>query len=327
MEVGIIKELDEKMNQERLRLIALGRAKEAELGKKEGELFSTVLITEVEHIVHRWANGFFSTAGGYYSCTDKSIKILASLVGNRVIADEIMLHELAHGLDQVTEGYTERMSQHDERFIIAARTLGADVSRYIKDRKQRETEKEYEEEKRQNYIPTEFSTLPGDKNSCSMVFNIARQPTMISRASFTMTQAYTDIYGDWKKDVWTENRYVMCGWGTRENIEFAQKLFPELEDAIRKTTRKHAKNYPLFQKNDFIEGIRYGFIYSLREQGFKYASNFDLSYVEHMKKRLNDKKVSRTPVYVSTFWKAFEEGNQLAKDIMNKYPKAEDNNE
>lgn len=36
MEVGIIKELDEKIKQERLRLIALGRAKEKELGKKEG---------------------------------------------------------------------------------------------------------------------------------------------------------------------------------------------------------------------------------------------------------------------------------------------------
>lgn len=300
MEIGIIKELDEKMNQERLRFIALGRAKEVELGKKEGELFSTVLITEVEHIVHRWVNGFFSTAGDYYNRTDKSIKILASWEGNRVITDKIILHELAHRQDQTTEGYAERMSQHDERFIIAARTLEADVSSYIKDRKQRETEKEYEEEKWQNYIPTEFSPLPTDKNSCPMVFNIARQPTMISRASFTMTQAYADIYGDWKKDVWTENRYIMCGWGTRKNMELAQKLFPELEDAIRKTTRKHTKNYPLFQKNDFIEGIRYGFIYSLREQGFKYVSNFDLSYVKHMKDCLNGKGASPTLFISST---------------------------
>ena len=142
MEVGIIKELDERMNQERLRLIALGRAKEAELGKKEGELFSTVLITEVQHIVR----GGFWIAGGYYTLFDKSIKILASSMNDRMSSDEIMLHELAHGLDHATDGFKTRPNYHDERFIAAARTLGAGVSRYVKDSKQRKLEEEYEED-------------------------------------------------------------------------------------------------------------------------------------------------------------------------------------
>ena len=67
--------------------------------------------------------------------------------------------------------------------------------------------------------------------------------------------------------------------------------------------------------------------FSSEEQGFYRAMNFDLSYVEYMKERLNDKEVSPTPVFVGNFWKAFEEGNQLAEDVMSKYPKAEDNNE
>ena len=320
MEVGIIKELDEKMNQERLRLIALGRAKEAELGKKEGELFSTVLITEVQHIVR----GGFWIAGGYYTLFDKSIKILASSMNDRMSSDEIMLHELAHGLDHATDGFKTRPNYHDERFIAAARTLGAGVSRYVKDSKQRKLEEEYEEEKWQSYVPPEFSAFPADSNNCSLIFEVSKRPALISRCSFQMAQAYTGIYGDWKKDICNENKYVMCGWGPRENIELAHKLFPELKNAVRNTTRKHAINFPSDDRNGVIEGLKYGFIYNLREHGFKHAAKFDLSEID---KDFAYQKANFPNAPLQEPWIGFHEGQQIAEDMMGKDQKKENDNE
>ena len=301
------------MNHERLRLIALGRAKEAELGKKEGELFSTVLITE-----HGRSRGF-STAVGYYTWSDKSIKILDSCMDNRKIADEIMLHELAHGLDHVTEGYIARPNCHDERFIVIARALGANVSNYIKDYKRWIAEEKYEEEKWQNYIPPEFSTIPDDRNSCSLIFKIDKRPTLISKASFLMTQAYANIYGDWNKGCWNfEHRYIMCGWGARENIELAKELFSELENAVNITAKNHVKNFPSDDRNGVIEGIKYGFIYSLREHGFKRAANFDLSEID---KDFAYQKSNFPNVPLQEPWIGFYEGQKLAEDIIGKYQK------
>ena len=46
MKIGKIMKYDAWFNNERLRLIALGREKEKEIGKESGELFSTVLIAK-----------------------------------------------------------------------------------------------------------------------------------------------------------------------------------------------------------------------------------------------------------------------------------------
>ena len=56
MGIGMITKLNEEMNHERLKLIALGRAKEKELGRKPGELFST-LISRSLHLLSRAKDG------------------------------------------------------------------------------------------------------------------------------------------------------------------------------------------------------------------------------------------------------------------------------
>ena len=85
---------------------------------------------------------------GYYRNDDKAIRIYDRYLSEgRAFTDEIMLHKLAHGLDLATEGYTERSNCHDERFVIAARALGADVSRYLKDSKEKMREEALEKER------------------------------------------------------------------------------------------------------------------------------------------------------------------------------------
>ena len=102
-----------------------------ECATKPGELFSTVLFTK----------GLSKGQGvriGYYRNDDKAIRIYDRYLSQgRAFTDEIILHELAHGLDYTTEGSTEKSNCHDERFVIAARALGANVSRYLKDNKEK----------------------------------------------------------------------------------------------------------------------------------------------------------------------------------------------
>lgn len=175
MEIGKITKLNENMNYERLRLIALGRRKEKELGKKPGELFSTVLFTTG----YSKGQGGAITAG-YYKNEDKTIRIYDRYLSKgRAYTDEIMLHELVHGLDHATEGYTERSNVHDERFVIAVRTLGANVSKYLKDNKEKMKEEALEKKRMQSYIPPEFQNLPDDRNNCSLIFNVSKRPTII----------------------------------------------------------------------------------------------------------------------------------------------------
>ena len=140
MGIGKITKLSEKMNHERLRLIALGREKE--LGRNAGDIFSTVLFTK----------GLEKTRGsytaGYFTGSDKAIRIYDRFLREgRAFIDEIMLHELAHGLDHVTEGYKERPNCHDDRFVTAARILGANVSRYLKCGKQKTEEEVLEKDR------------------------------------------------------------------------------------------------------------------------------------------------------------------------------------
>ncbi len=320
MSVGKIMEYDSWLNNERLRLIALGRAKEKEVGKKLGELFSTVLITR------RFSKaGAHRAVAGYYLKDEKTITINQRVFREgRVYADEVMLHELAHGLDRETEGYTERFTIHDERFITAAKTLGVDVAHYIKSaRLKNETEK-FEKERRANYIPPEFSPLPDDRNNCYQYFHESKHPSLICRNVFEMMRAYADIYGDWKKDYYKGGKYVMCGWGPRENMEMAHNLFPDLDCAVRKLSRKIRRDFEV-GTDGIIVGLRYGFISYLKDLGFRRAMNYDFARVEGMKECLQEKVAFYTCVSVAGFWKGFEEGPHLAEGMIRKYGRPNDN--
>ena len=241
----------------------------------------------------------------------------------RAYTDEIMLHELAHGLDHATEGYTERSNVHDERFVIAARTLGANISRYLKDNKEKMVEKALEKKRMQSYIPPEFQNIPDDRNNCSLIFYISKRPTIICRSCFLMTLTFADIYGDWQKDYGSSGgKYVMCGLGTYERLKFSEEIFTELETAVRKISRKSKQTFPLDNKGGIVLGIKYGFVSSLKEQGFKQAIAFDFSAVDRMKNARENNNDGLAicdhplwPISIEDFWNGFDEGRVLALNM------------
>lgn len=314
MVIGKITELSKEINHERLRLIALGRAKERELGRNAGDIFSTVLFTKGLGKSHE---GY--TVAGYYSWTDKAIRIYDRFLrGGRSFVDEIMLHELAHGLDHVTEGYRERSNCHDDRFVTAARILGANVSRYVKCSKQKSNEETLEKERWKSYIPPEFTNLPDDRNSCSLILNIAKRISAIPKGAFAMTLAYAGVLGDWKKDYCGHSgAYVMRCWGSYENLELARAIFPQIRNTICEILTK----YKQANTRGIVEGIKYGFMTALYGQGFRSAVNLDFSGVDRMMVGRSENKDFAFcdnlvwPISVEVFWDGFEEGELLAKDI------------
>lgn len=313
MGIGKITKLSEKMNHERLRLIALGREKEKELGRNAGDIFSTVLFTKG---LEKTRGGY---TAGYFTGSDKAIRIYDRFLREgRAFIDEIMLHELAHGLDHVTEGYKERPNCHDDRFVTAARILGANVSRYLKCGKQKTEEELLEKDRWENYIPPEFPNLPDDRNNCSLILDTAKRISAISKSAFTMTVAYADVLGDWQKNgSGHKGVYVMRCWGSYESLESVKAIFPKIRNSICEILRKYKQS----NTRGIAEGIKYGFLTVLKEQKFSGVSNLDFSCVDRMKDGRAQNKdfvFCDNPgwsISVNDFWNGFAEGQLLAEQI------------